>query len=444
MKKVFFVLSILAMVFICSCEAKFIEISEQTMESYFADKATLNQLTQEGYVDYRIARYFACAELSQTAADFGWNNVTLSEYPIIIYNSITENPKYYEFRVNNGTKEIGAVSCNAVKNEGNPVKYILPFAKEVIVSNARSALKKNGKFIDSGYPTKLAVKNNKSARAVDSETGLEVDEIQTDIPVREFIQNANEDLLKELGLSTSEELEKYYQKLEEEEKKVENLWDAIENNAELILAENPDALLEETFANNRAVMYNCQEKKLEKWDRIKEWHNFGGYCGPNCVSFILLGLGEESGVNDIPLRNNYNELSDFYDKVQNGIGTGPKLFSNLRSYMENNSDYTLKTDFGHFWNTIKQNLDNKELPCISLRSSKSLLDLAWHYRVIYGTKINNMKEDKSFLWWSWTKWYDDCYYVMHDNGTDNNENKGYFYESKNTGNHIGSAHVEKK
>ena len=30
------------MVFICSCEAKFIEISEQTMESYFADKATLN------------------------------------------------------------------------------------------------------------------------------------------------------------------------------------------------------------------------------------------------------------------------------------------------------------------------------------------------------------------------------------------------------------------
>lgn len=418
-------------------EYKTIDVS---MDSYYADETLLNQLSKEGYVDYRISRYFACAELTETVSDFGWSNISISKRPIIIYNSITDEPKYYEFRVLENGKEVGAISCVANELDGSPVKYILPFANEVKDESVSRSIIRGGHFIDSGYPSKLSVKVNTS-RAVSVETGYEISELETDVSEREFLENISQEMLEDLGLTSQEKIDEYLSSLDEVDDQLNNLWEEIENNVDLILEQDCDEILSEISSEKyrAAICQSTSEKILLDWDAVKNWYYPGGYCGPNCVGFILLGLGTASGFYNVPLQNSRFSLTDFYQKIENGIGKGPKLFCNLRSYMSENSDYTLKTDFGHLWNTIIGNIDEGK-PSISLRSSKSITDLSWHYRVIYGYKINHMSENKKFLWWSWTKYYDNCFYIMHDNGSDGKN----FYEARITGNHIGSAHVEKK
>ena len=245
--------------------------TKSSMDAYYADEELLNQMTEKGYVDYRLSRYFACAEISETASDFGWSNVTISERPVIIYNSITDEPKYYEFRVSENGAEVGAVSCVAVKTDGSPVKYILPYAKEVKSDSANRSLIGGSHFIDSGYPVKLSVKGN-SSRAVNAETGEEITEPETDASGREFIEYASQEMLEELGLTSQEKIDEYLASFEEEEKQLENLWEEIEKNAELILEQNCDELLAEVVSGTcRSATCNSEAiLKLPKWDAVKK------------------------------------------------------------------------------------------------------------------------------------------------------------------------------
>lgn len=36
--------------------------TKSSMDAYYADEELLNQMTEKGYVDYRLSRYFACAQ----------------------------------------------------------------------------------------------------------------------------------------------------------------------------------------------------------------------------------------------------------------------------------------------------------------------------------------------------------------------------------------------
>ena len=103
----------------------------------------------------------------------------------------------------------------------------------------------------------------------------------------------------------------------------------------------------------------------------------------------------------------------------------------LSEYMKNMSNYKFKLNIGHDWNTIKNNIYSKRMPCLSLRSSKSISNLAWHYRVIIGTKTTVSNVRYRFLWWTWTSRESTDWYYMHDNGSDGEnfwELKGKFYQ----------------
>lgn len=144
----------------------------------------------------------------------------ITDFPDILHvHSITDEPKYYEFRVSENGAEVGAVSCVAVKTDGSPVKYILPYAKEVKSDSANRSLIGGSHFIDSGYPVKLSVKGN-SSRAVNAETGEEITEPETDASGREFIEYASQEMLEELGLTSQEKIDEYLASFEEEEKQL--------------------------------------------------------------------------------------------------------------------------------------------------------------------------------------------------------------------------------
>ncbi len=133
-------------------------------------------------------------------------------------------------------------------------------------------------------------------------------------------------------------------------------------------------------------------------------------------------------------------MSLFYKKFADEIGDGPKVFSQLSDGLSKLTNYKLSTDAFHIWSTISSNMRDTGYPSVSLRSSKSLFDLAWHYRVIIGLKSEEYEKNNRFLFWSWTTYYNDNYYYMHDNGSDGNnfwENSGKLYQ-------FWSAHVVSK
>ena len=61
---------------------------------------------------YKISRYFANIAMKEFSETNGWKSAILSEYPIIIYSTHSDNqPRYYEFRVLVDNTEVGAVTC---------------------------------------------------------------------------------------------------------------------------------------------------------------------------------------------------------------------------------------------------------------------------------------------------------------------------------------------
>lgn len=70
-------------------------------------------------------------------------------------------------------------------------------------------------------------------------------------------------------------------------------------------------------------------------------------------------------------------------------------------------------------------MKENELPILSLRGFRTVwiadwFKDQWHYRNIIGVAERKYIENKRFLWWTWTSYGTDKYYLMVDNGSDAN------------------------
>lgn len=423
------------------------QASEVETPTPYADDNLLCIFAGEGFVNYKVSRFFALEAMNNFSSHYSWEGASLSDKPVVIYNSLTEEPRFYEFRVIKDGKEVGAISCVANKKEGEPVRYILPYATPVQETVTRSLLNQNNKLIDTGYPSKIVSKNFKTSRAIDVSNGEDYSEpVETEVSAKEIIMNADEELLKQLGLDDKEKYQEAMRHYEEEESKLSDYWafiDSVENN---IINVTEEELLNAMSSGSR----NWQADTivtLDRWYNKKDWTpSFGEYCGPNCMAFITLGFGNESGYTDCPTVNNYWKLKALYDTFGETIGTGPKVYSQLSDGLSKLTNFKLEPDFLHFFDTVKNNIDNTGYPSVSLRSSRLFEGwdkLAWHYRVIMGYKYEYPTYRRQFLWWVWDENATERYYIIHDNGTDSDDT-GECVEHENTYYHLWSAHVVKK
>lgn len=280
---------------------------------------------------------------------------------------------------------------------------------------------------------------------ISARTTVTSEELREDLTVEDF-SDAD---FEAMGY-TQEEKNALFNAIEAVKEEIETVWKQIDEISEN-LANLTEEELDELYSDiadeddSRKVIYNSysviDRYNLANWYEKRDWENPGGYCGPCCVSFILLGLGKDAKNDLVPLTEDSEKITNLYTAVQNEIGTGPKLFKDLDEGLNKFSPYKLKL-CAHYYGTIFDHVKKENLPCISLRSSKGLSSsaIAFHYRVVIGTKTEKVstilklfRKKKTLFSWH------DHFYYMHDNGTDGKN----FYENSKSLYEIGAAKVVK-
>lgn len=421
-----------------SCENLETETVSAVDDTVYATESELESFRTSGYVNYTVSRYYAMAAMESFAEENDWKNVTLSEKPVVIYNAKNLTPRYYEFQVLSNGIPVGAIACVADKKEGLPVKYVLPFVSAATEDDNRALKANRLKICDSGYPSKKRILVDESGRSASAD--VEVFEDLT-------IENLTDSDFEKMGYS-EEEKEGLLKGLEKENDEIASIWekiDAISADIENLTDEELDELYEDEDSS-RKVIYNSYSVidrfYLTKWEEKSKWETRGWYCGPNCIAFILLGLGEDANNDIVPLTNDEIKIKRLYQTVENKIGKGPKLFDGLSDGLSFFAPYKLKPCFP-YWETIFDYVKDSKLPCLSLRGSKgfSQSGIQFHYRVVIGTKTEKVKTILKVFGRKKTlfSWHDHFYY-MHDNGSD-----GFnFYENSKKLNQIGAAKVVEK
>lgn len=166
---------------------------------------------------------------------------------------------------------------------------------------------------------------------------------------------------------------------------------------------------------------HSDESKHILWDWYgkRDWNRYGGDCGSNCIAFIMVGLGTNSGYASVPL-NGGSHVKDYYNEIEKQIGKGPNLPSHLSHKLSDftQNRYRLSSTSVSF-SSMYSHMRGNNLPGISLRGSRSPSSYEFHYRTIVGGKREKAKlilkvfRKKKTL----KTWYDDFYY-LHDNGAD--------------------------
>ena len=297
----------------------------------YADILDLTKFTETGFVNYKVARYCALGTLENLQDESKFQNATLSELPIVIYNMRTGEPRYYEFKVLQDGIPVAATTCVANKDEEVSVKYILPYSDSVDESAQRVVSSGNAKFVDSGYPSKLTAKTD-SERDAESDTEVELN-------VLEALEALSSEELEGLGLDDKSEQEKLKAEIEADREEKAEIWKSIDEATEDILSLSDEELESKYFADDedpasRKVLYTDHEVTskwyLNDWYNTKDWNYSGGYCGPNCLAFIIAGLGEKSGYDGIPKSYwNRDRINAYYSDIERYVGTGAKRFTTL-------------------------------------------------------------------------------------------------------------------
>jgi len=410
-----------------------------TYNTPFADIELLEDIANtEGFVNWKVARFFALNELDERRLENSWIDAWLSEYPLVIYNAETGNPRYYEFRVLKDTKEVGAISCAVDKREGMPIQYVLPFVNKVSNTSARSVINYSGKFIDKGYPNQLLIWEQNTSRSIDASTGItDSNEYPIDAKALDVLLNATKEELELLGINSDEIYENYLAIEKDRAEQLALFWEEIDEINDNIINMTEEELLE-VFNSNLSTARSVTTSysgtyTLSDWVNKSTWTDTGTYCGPNVIAFIMLGLGTKSNYPNIPTVNNYNQLINYYNDIEDRMGKGPKLFhwfegDSLNGWLMEftGGRYYLATHWGiltivsHDWSAINSSIRYNQLPAISLRWPKiNNISGGFHYRTIIGTRMAETNLKFKFLWWtvSIPIWMEGQY-LMHDNRSD--------------------------
>lgn len=422
----------------------------------------LSVVENPNIIDWRVSRFFAILQKIDFESVYPWHGASISKYPVVIYHADNNTPRYYEFRVIKNGEELGSITCNASKTEGEPIAYVSTMTHQVTMETAQKLgdISSDVKLTSVNYPSQFVMRESDvNSRSIingdvqfnDALTGeaLSENSIFIEKSMLELLSEADEETLYKLEISENDKTE-LMAEAEEQSFDMKSLWASIDEITSQILA-TTDEEIEREYQNSDAIIEDAsrhiyasetttvQKKMLDDWYTICKWYNPGGWCGPAAVAYIVLGLGNKSGFTNISLDTlNWNKIKQLYNFFENTIGTGPKVISSLSKGLSSHTNYMIEQKLCHRWNDVNNHLNNYNLPVVSLRSGW-YGDWGFHYRVIIGTETERKRNYHKISWWwfgwksnYWTKDKYTHWYYLHDNGNDGHnfwEKSGGVYQS---------------
>jgi len=286
-------------------------------------------------VNWKVARFFAIVKKIEFERHYSnWIGAKISEKPIIIYYSNQDKPKFYEFRVIKDGKEIGSITCNASKKEGQPVSYVSEMTHKVTAKVARELISNAGavKLSGANYPSQFVMQEanadvrNASGEAVTFKDALTCEKLSGDNVFMEerfdkILEDADSEMLKKFEITEADKL-KILEEMREKEEIEAEMWQAIDSVEDKIIVmsdEEIETKMHMTVEEFNNTMGNIGTKGIEwtensgidsqyyltKWIKKKKWHiPRVTWCGPAALTFVTLGMQEDSGCNFVPISNN--------------------------------------------------------------------------------------------------------------------------------------------
>lgn len=456
----------LAVFFFASCKSGF---SNEERESLFegvpndelvtpyADVTIMENVRSTGLLDqdvvnWKISRFFAIVKKIEFESHYtDWVGAKISTKPIVIYYPYQNKPKFYEFRVIKDGKEIGSITCNASKREGQPVVYVSQMTHKVMAKTARELIRNTDfvKLSSANYPNQFVMQEsgvgarNASGEVVSFKDALtceklDVEKVFIEEKFDKVLENADEELLNKLEIS-EEDRSKILAEIRDRRELEAKMWQDIDSVEDKILAmsdeeiESKMHMTAEEFANNIEIKGiewtedRGEDRRflLTDWTDKKDWViSNGEWCGPIALTYFLLGLGKDSGCDSVPTTNNKDKINALYKHVENETGTGALYIAGLNEGLKRITDrkFWVKSIAFHRWQDSHDHLVNEELPLISLRIGKSWNDPAMHHRLIIGDSVDWQKNHYVRWWWffgwwpeRWTQTDYNYWYYMRDN-----------------------------
>jgi hypothetical protein len=404
--------------------------ASQNLNTPYASVQELDSITNgsSDYAYWRLSRVFALMQLENFRSQCNWNNTALSERPVVIYDG-QFFPKYYEFRVCLDGKEIGAISCIAQKKDGQPVAYVMSYAKDYSQS---SSLGKNYKIIANNYPAsiyygvqneapnKLGIMNNV---VFDPQSGHATNAAR-EVSALELLRNADNATLSNIGITNESQRQEMIQDQLSNQSANHDMWQQIEQRQSNIIQTTVEQVAQAAVSTKGD--WDDQYILWQWWNKAY-YYNPGLWCGPNCLTFISIGAGYYPGYG-IDMGNNRQAIDDAYLTFENAVGTGAKLWWDFSEPLQRYTPFTLIGGVPHTYDIANGFIRDFGTPVISLRSwafINGIWTWEWHYRVICGTLRQHREWGFWFLWW-WIGFSSNKdWYLMHDNGEDG----GNFWEA---------------
>lgn len=417
-------LALVAVVTLFGCKGQ-VENKENNFE-FSAPYATLSELEEierqsSDYVNYKMLRTLAMLEMQEFNEQHYWSsNAVLSETPVIIWQNDT-TPKYYEFHVIDGGSDVGYVTCNVNKKNGDPVAYVGMEKQDYSNDVSRSIAAGTHKVFAANYP---AFKVSDTSRNLESYELIDKDEAFYDI-----IDSMSEEDFSMEGTTKEEVIAEYEEEKESENIRLEKLWSMIYDAEENLINLSDDeiiALFDEETESERSSLtsYTSSSSNLSSnfafllpYSTTRGNRNFEG-CVPSVIEFVA-----QCYRNDKKLAKSDNDIKN---AIQTKIGNGNIKFLSsgwadaLKSATDNKLTVTSSL-LSHKFDKIDKNIKDNLLPVFSCRLNGKTIFSAFdigHCRCITGTCTLNKKIEKKILWIKWTKWEKTGYYYMWDNTVD--------------------------
>lgn len=358
-------------------------------------------------VNWKVARFFAIVKKIEFERHYSnWVGAKISEKPIIIYHYNKDKPKFYEFRVIKDGNEIGSITCNASKKEGQPVSYVSEMTHKVTAKVARELIFNHGvaRLSGANYPTQFVMQEaniglrNTLGEAVTFKDALTCEKLSEDnifIEERfdEILENANTETLKKFGITEADKLQILEEMKEREEVEAE-MWHAIDSVEDKIVAMSDEEIeikmhmTVAEFNNNMGIIGTKgvewtesggedRHYFLTKWIKKKKWDiPKKTWCGPAALTFVALGMQEDSGCSLVPISDNdrptdqeRQKVGELYDAFEKATGIRASYLIKLNRGLQSmtNKRFWVKPIALHRWQSSHDHLVNDGLPALSLR-----------------------------------------------------------------------------